>query len=76
MQQGRRRDQSGELVSSECRARAVSDYLEKVQLCVRPATVLDAEPLGPELPVRLDRVTEEEVQQVVRKLVCDSSWAG
>ena len=66
--QGRLRDEAGNLVSSESRAETMAAYLERVQWCVRPATVT-AEPLmGEVLPVKLEQFDPEEVRSVIQKL--------
>ena len=68
--QGRLKDSSGQLVSSEHRADTMAAYLETVQWAVRPAQDLpDRPPLGPELPVPLGDFLESEVKSVVRKLI-------
>ena len=52
--QGRLKDSTGRLVSSEMQAETMAEHLEKVQWAVRPASVTPVRPpLGEELPVDL-----------------------
>ena len=67
--QGRIRDASGELVSSEARAETIAEYLEKVQWAVRPTTAATSSAsLGPELPVNMGQITEAEIVKAAGKL--------
>ena len=62
MQDGRLKHETGELVSSERRADTMDTMAAKVHWCVRPAAIVDAEVIGPELLVRLDLFTDADVQ--------------
>ena len=67
--QGRLRNLNNDLVSSEERAETIADYLERVQWRVRPTfAVLDREPIGPILDIRVTEVTLDEVTRALKKL--------
>jgi hypothetical protein len=66
--QGRLRNATGELVSSESRAETMAAYLEQVQWKVRPATVIDEPTLGPPLPVIELPFGELEVGASIRRM--------
>ena len=62
------KDFNEQLVFSEDRADTMATYLEQVQWCERPATVVDSPMLGHTLPVSLERFTIEEVRAVLVRL--------
>ena len=66
--QGRLRDASGELVSSEFWADTMATYLEEVQWRVRPTGLVDGPMRGPTLPVRLQQFSDEEVEHAINTL--------
>ena len=69
MQQGRLRDSSGNLVTSEVRAETLATHLERVQWAVRPATLVDRScQLGESLPVNSGSISETEVIKASRRL--------
>ena len=67
--QGRLKNLAGELVSSECRAEAMAEYLENVHWAPRPTLpAACADMLGATLPVRTDSIDENEVISAATKL--------
>ena len=67
--QGRLRDLSGNLVSSEERAETLAEYLERVQWAVRSTSLNPyTSKLGPELPVDVGNISEHEVVKAGRQL--------
>ena len=59
----------GKLVSSEHLAETLAEYLEKVKWTDRPLEpILWHEHVGPDLPVKVDLITEEEVVTAAAKL--------
>ena len=69
VQQGRLKDQSGHIVSSEHRSETMALHFEKIQWAVRPASAVSALPsLYEELPVNLNAITKEEVLRILKKL--------
>ena len=69
--QGRLTDLSGQLVSSECRAETLAEYLEKVQWAVRPTSLLDPGALSAStLNVNVGEVTIQEVARAVKSMKC------
>ena len=70
--QGRLKNASGELVSSELRAETLATHLETVQWAVRPAvTVPELEPIHSQLPANSEVISEKEVIDAARKLKRD-----
>ena len=66
--QGRLKNKSRDIVSSEERADTMAEYLETVQWRVRPATLSNQSGLGEVLPIRITSFSSDEVQKVLRKL--------
>jgi hypothetical protein len=67
--QGRLRNTSGNLVSSEERSDTLGKYLQDVQWAVRPTSLLPPKPtLFERLPVNLDDITHDEVMHAGAKL--------
>ena len=67
--QGRLKDSTGRLVSSELRAETMAEHREKVQWAVRPALVAPFRPpLGEELPVDVGPFTEHELVTAARAM--------
>ena len=67
--QGRLKDSTGRLVSSELRAETMAEHLEKVQWAVRPASVAPVRPpLGKELPVDVGPFTKQELVTAARAM--------
>ena len=68
--QGRLRDASGSLVSSEVRAETFADFHDSIQWRVRDVTLVpDVEPpVRPTLPVNCDPFTERELQKAICKM--------
>ena len=67
--QGRLRDESGKLVSSDERADTLGTYLQNVRWAVRPTpAVPEQQPLFDLLPVDLGDITNDEVIKAGRRL--------
>ena len=68
--QGRLKDKSGHLKSTEERANTLADHLEQTQWKVRPVTLTPGEeaPLREALPVKTDPFTELELRKAIQKL--------
>ena len=65
---GRLHNEKEDLVASESRADTMARYLETVQWCVRPATVVNAPPLRPTIQARSNgHFTLLEVRRAVQK---------
>ena len=78
-QQGRLKNRSGQLVSSEERAETLAEHLEKVQWAVRPTTaMLLSDRLDDELLVKTDQISLEEVFAAAKRLKTGRTprWLG
>ena len=62
------RNSAGEIVESDLWADTMADHFEKIQWRVRPAGLVEGQPLGTELPVLLSRFSATEVDVVIQKL--------
>ena len=64
--QGRLKDERGEVISSEDCAQTLAKYLQDVQWKVRPAKLFDDSPMFPELDVELGPITLDELRTAAR----------
>ena len=67
--QGRLKNMTGEMVSSDCRAETLAEHLEKVQWTVRPTTLGSTAPITDKLlPVKTAEISEEELIKAAKSL--------
>ena len=66
--QGRLKDQHGQLVSCEDRSETLAKHLETVQWAVRPTSVAEARPSSDKLLVNIGPVSEDEIVLAATKI--------